>query len=203
MKFEEFKNLIEERRRFLLQGEKTKADEIENIIDPNNLGIKRYFKVKKRRVERVITEYFANRGIFIKFDIKMRDKSFDWIIKLPYGEHYLIKCSKKKDLGYVDLKCLYSEFSAKDDMQLLIDNYPEIIDGLWDVVLKTNNEEKRKKIFSINAQILKNNQEAEYLNKEQKMVLQLNEKFKERKQQMIESLDEIDIEGNEEINTLQ
>ena len=111
------------------------------------------------------------------------------------GEEYVIKCNTKKAVGYIHLKNLYS--LVENDLQLLIERYPEIVDGLWKSVQDTNNETKRREIVSLNVKIMRNDQESDYLEKEKNMIVQLTKELQERKQQIIDSLEDIEIIEND------
>ena len=122
-------------------------------------------------------------------------------VKLSNGESYLIKFNIKKGLGYLHLACLYKE--VKDiDLNLLemIQKYPEIEDGLWQAVKDTNNEQKRRQLFSINSQIIKKENEYKSSGESDNLLLKAIERLKQQKEEITLSLE--DIETNFETKTV-
>ena len=157
MKFEQFKYLVEQYKKFSLEGKKEESENILKEIDPQGLGLKRFFIVKKYRVERVIESYCEKNNIELRYSMKnITNRGYDFYIKLNNEDVYKIRCQIKKSITYMHLKNLYREVENEDGLYALTEKYPEIAEGLWKTVLDTANEQKRREIVSIDMRLNRN-----------------------------------------------
>lgn len=197
MKFTEFRKLIEKYKELILQNKIDDAKEILKIVDPQGLGLKRFFVVKKHRVEKIVEQLAEDKNLHLRYKmLNITNRGYDFIVTINNDQKYIIRCNTKKAVGYVHLKSLYREPDFIDGVNNLVKDYPEILDGLWKAVLDTSNEKKRREIVSIEMKIRRTNQEQEYINKERNMITQLIKQLQEDKQEIIDSLDDIKVEDD-------
>lgn len=195
MKFAEFRKYVELYKLLLEQGEKEEAKLILQKIDPNNLGIKRYFIVKKYRVEKVIEQLCEEKGFNLRYDMRnITNRGYDFAVNIN-NKIYMIKVKTKKRLGYIHLKSLYREPDFIDGINSLVRDYPEIIDGLWDATLKTDNEIKHRTIVSLKLDIMHKQDELDNGSKEESLILKMIKQRKEQIKEIEDGLDEIDVEN--------
>ena len=195
MKFAEFRKNVELYKQLLEQGKKEEAKLILQKIDPNNLGIKRYFIVKKHRVEKVIEQLCEEKGFNLRYNMRnITNRGYDFAVNIN-NKIYMIKVKTKKRLGYIHLKSLYREPDFIDGINSLVRDYPEIIDGLWDATLKTDNEIKHRTIVSLKLDIMHKQDELDSGSKEERLILKMIKQRKEQIKEIEDSLDEIDVEN--------
>ena len=126
----------------------------------------------------------------------MTNRGYDFVVIINDAK-YLIRCNTKKSVGYVHLKSLYKQPDFMDGINKLMNDYPEIVDCLWEAVLKTNNEQKHRKIVGLSMKIMNSEKELGHVKKEASLITQLIEQYKEEKQEIVDTLTDIDIETEE------
>ena len=211
MKFKEFKSLIEERKRLVHGVDKEKnflrIQEIDEKLCPGkykDLDKSTYldwmkseiylmFEVGCEKIEKMLKIYFKDQECNMS-----QYTTFNQYEEASLGME-ITTTKQTYDLGcYNDiLYCLCTD--GKGDWELLLRDYPDLKDYLWNEFKELKNAEKRKEMTLIQKRLAKNNEEVDLLispsKREAKISELLDEGTKLQKQieEISESLEEIDI----------